>query len=411
MTSKTSQAPVEANSSFQQFLKDFAPLEALNVMLLVDHKTEARYCECHVRASKILSLGTTDVPLDPDEQAEYRANREIVENAPAYARMIEDAKNRRTFSNIVTEFTTEFDKPHPLKIIGGQHRFEAIRVALSAGIDEYHGVKVYFDLNIDQRLDVQLISNTNIAISGDLFDRMNETVMGPELRNWFQTAGIIDAGQDFADRRQRGGPISVQLARTFILNYFRGTNIDPKKFDITETTPDLCDTGAPDSEWEILRKNTDLWSDEGLVRAGKEFAALVKAQRQAFANEKKKPPDYPEKALNPAILAAWAYISGVLRESEVRLNRHFALAQATGHDPLNVAALVKGRHKSDPDQYRGLGYRTDPKERGRFAELFFLQAENGIGITKSNIDVAVAQYHAKVATLDVEKLRAKASNA
>jgi hypothetical protein len=30
------------------------------------------------------------------------------------------------------------------------------------GIDEYHGVKVYLGLDIKQRLDVQLISNTNI---------------------------------------------------------------------------------------------------------------------------------------------------------------------------------------------------------------------------------------------------------
>ena len=335
-----------------------------------------------------------------------------MENAPAYARMIEDAKQRRSFSNIVAEFTLEFDKAHPLKIIGGQHRFEAIRTAQASGVDEYHGVKVYFDLNMEQRLDVQLISNTNIAISGDLFDRMHETVMGPELRDWFQSVGLLDAGQDFADRRSRGGPISVQLARTFIFNYFQGAKIDAKKFDVTETTPELCPTGVRDPEWEALRIRKDIWKDVGLIRAGKEFAALVKAQRGAFTKGQKKfPPDYPEKAINPAILAAWAYIAGMLRTNEVRLKRHYALAIAAGHDPLNVGALVKGRHKTDPEQYRGLGYRTDPKERGRFAELFFLQSENGEGISKSNIDVAIAKFHAKVATLDVEKLKAKAANA
>ena len=327
--------------------------------------------------------------------------------------MIEDAKLRRSFSNVVAEFTTEFDKTHPLKIIGGQHRFEAIRAAQASGIDEFHGVKVYFDLNMEQRLDVQLISNTNIAISGDLFDRMHETVMGPELRDWFQSVGLLDAGQDFADRRARGGPISVQLARTFILNYFEGAKIDSKKFDMTETTPELCATGVRDQDWEGLRTSKpDLWKDAGLIRAGKEFGALLKAQRAAFAKgQKKAPPDYPEKATNPAILAAWAYVAGMLRNSDVRLKRHYALASATGHDPLNVSALVKGKHKSDPDQYRGLGYRTDPKERGRFAELFFLQTENGEGISKSNIDVAIAKFHAKGAALDVEKLKAKATSA
>jgi len=413
MSSKAVPTAAKQSENFTTFLHQFTPLEATTVHPLTDHRTEAVYCECHVKASKLIAFGTTDVPLDPEDQAEYRANREIVENAPAYARMIDDAILRRSFSNVVAEFTTEFDEAHPLKIIGGQHRFEAIRNALQNGIDEYHGVKVYFDLNMEQRLDVQLISNTNIAISGDLFDRMHETVMGPELRNWFQSVGLLEAGQNFADRRARGGPISVQLARTFILNYFEGAKVDAKKFDVTETTPELCSTGVRDVDWEHLRTSrSSLWKDAGLIRAGKEFAALMKAQRAAFTKgQRKSPPDYPEKTTNPAILAAWAYIAGMIRDNDVRLKRHFGLAGATGHDPLNVSALVKGKHKSDPEQYRGLGYRTDPKERGRFAELFFLQAENGEGISKSNIDVAIAKYHAKGAALEVEKLKAKAAHA
>ena len=95
----------------------------------------------------------------------------------------------------------------------------------------------------------------------------------------------------------------------------------------------------------------------------------------------------------------------------MRLQRHYALADATGHDPLNVSALVKGRHKSDSDQYRGLGYRNDAKERGRFAELFFLQAEDGSGITKGNINVGIMKFHAKQAQLEVEKEKAKNARA
>lgn len=242
---------------------------------------------------------------------------------------------------------------------------------------------------------------------------MNETSMGPQLRDWFQAVGLLDSGQDFADRRARGGPISVQLARTFILNYFRGASIDAKQFDVTETTPELCATGVADDEWERLRqsKKDDIWTDPGLLQAGAEFAKLVKAQRSSFVKGQKKfPPDYPEKATNPAVMAAWAYTSGLLKDNDVRLKRHFALSNTVGHDPLNVAALVKGRHKTDSDQYRGLGYRTDPKERGRFAELFFLQADNGDGFSKSNIDMAIAKYHAKLATLEVEKLKAKSQN-
>jgi hypothetical protein len=411
MTSTTSTEAEKKSGTFQAFMEEFTPLEAPHVLLLTDHRTSARYCECHIKANKLITLGTTDVPLDPEEQADYRANREIVENAPAYARMIDDAKQRRSFSNVVAEFTTEFDKDHPLKIIGGQHRYEAIKIALQGGTDELHGVKVYFDLNMDQRLDVQLISNTNIAISGDLFDRMHDTVMGPQLRDWCQSVGLLDEGHDFSDRRMRGGAISVQLARTFIMNYFDGMKIDSKKFDTTESTPELCATGQRDSEWENLRiAKPDLWKDAGLKLASTAFAALIKAQRAAFEGVKSKPrPDYPEKASNPAILASWSYIAGMMHKNDVRLKRHYALAATAGRDPLNAAALANGRHKTDPPNYRGLGYRTDAKERGRLTELFFLQTEKGDGITKANIEVAIAKFHAKQAVLEVGKLEAKAA--
>jgi hypothetical protein len=234
----------KVKAEFSEFGARFLPLEATHPFnFLTDLRTGAKYCECHIKGSKLIELGTIDVPLDPDEQAEYRANREIVENASAYSKMKADAVSKRSFSNIVAEYNKAFDSNHPLKIIGGQHRFEAIRIALENGIDEYHGVKVYLDLDMDQRLDVQLISNTNIAISGDLFDRMHETVKGPDLRNWCQSAGLLDEGQDFADRRERGGPISVQVARTFIVNYFLGRTVDSHTFDVSETIPILGATG------------------------------------------------------------------------------------------------------------------------------------------------------------------------
>ena len=118
------------------------------VYVLVDARTKARYCECHIRASKLVPLSTTDVPLDPEDQPEYRANREIVTSHYAFEKMQQDAKERRSFSNLVTEFTTEYDLDHPLKIIGGQHRYEAVKEARATGADEYHGVKVYFGLTL-----------------------------------------------------------------------------------------------------------------------------------------------------------------------------------------------------------------------------------------------------------------------
>ena len=130
--------------------------------------------------------------------------------------------------------------------------------------------------------------------------------MGPELREWCQSVGLLAADTDFADRRVRGGPMSVQMARTFIINYFEGKKLDHKKFDATETTPVLCQTGQRDDGWEKLRTdNTHLWNDEGLRQAAVQFATLVKAQRDAFASSKPKPKaDFPEKSVNPAVLAA-----------------------------------------------------------------------------------------------------------
>jgi hypothetical protein len=402
----------DAPSQSAVFAAELEPVEGeARLVFLTDRKTGAVFCECHIRGSKLVELATVDVPLDPEEQAEYRANREIVESSYAFQKMKEDAKGGRSFSNIVAEYTREFDPDHPIKIIGGQHRFAAIEEAVAGGIDEYHGVKLYVGLNKDQRLDVQLISNTNISISGDLYDRMQETVRGPQLRNWCQKVGLLDQGEDFADKRERGGPISVQVARVFITNYFRGKSVDPLKFDLTDTTPVMCPSGQSDSEWEALReKHPDFWKDAELLRAGSEFARLVAAQRAAFVPKKPRtPPDFPEKAMNLAVVAAWGFVAGMVSGNEVRLTRHFSLADAAGRDPLNAAALLKGRHKTDPENYRGLGYRTDAKERGRFVELFADQAEDGGGITPGRIDVAIKKYHAKQAQLDVIKAQDKAT--
>ncbi|EMB13663.1 hypothetical protein [Rhodopirellula europaea] len=399
---------VALRQELKKFLALAEPFEnSEHLSLLTDKRTNASYLQCHLRASDLIRLATIDVPLDPDEQSEYRANREILADHTAFRKMKDDALNGRTFSDIVCEYTTEFDSEHPIKIIGGQHRYEAIRAAVDSDVNEYHGLKIYLKLNKKQRLDVQLISNTNIAVSSDLFDRMQETVGGPELRVWCQNVDLLSDGQDFTDKHQRGGPISVQMARTFITNYFRGKKINAVQFNSLNTTPQKCPSGQHDSDWDQLKiEYPDLWSDEGLIVAGKEFAKLIKAQRSAFKDKKPKPkPDFPEKALNMAILPAWALVAGILHDNPERLKRHYGLAKAKGtNDPLNAAALAKGHHKTDPDNYRGLGSRTDPKERGRFAELFFHCAEKNRQITKQTVDIAIAKYHAKQAQLEVEKL-------
>jgi len=381
------------------------PLEQSSLHLLADRCTDALFCECHILGSILVAHGTVDVPLDPDEQPEYRANRELVEDHVAYERMKVDALSGRAFSNLVIEFRETKDDERSLMVIGGQHRFRAIESALEKGIDEYHGVKVYFGLDTNQRLDVQLISNTNIAVSTDLLDRMYETWSGPELRDWCQSVGLLYEGQDFADKRQRGQPITVRAARTFIMNYMAGKEVDPAKFDQSITTPCIASTGADDLEWKAMKeRHPTMWQDPAMQEAGREFAALAEAQREWFTDSdtgRRTNVDFAEKASNYAVLAAWAYMAGVFSRNSTRLKRLFSLRAAKGKDPLNAAALARGRHRTDPENYRGLGYRTDAKERGRLAELFFLQGEKGEGISRRCIDLAIKKYHAKQAMADV----------
>lgn len=370
----------------------------------------ALFCECHIMASSVVSLGTIDVPLDAENQSEYRANRDVVEDNVAFFQMKDDALNKRSFSNIVTEYDTSFDNEHPLKIIGGQHRFIAISEALEQGIDQIHGVKVYFGLNTNQRLDVQLISNTNIAVSTDLLDRMLETVKGPELRMWCQKVGLLNEHEDFADKKQRGSRITVRAARTFIMSYYEGTKINSQDFSNKKTNPILAKTGGIDDEWELLKAvHPDMWEDKKLFEAGKAFSDLIQKQKSVFTKEDGKVSnrDYADKASSYAIVAAWAFVAGVLSNNEIRLERHYALSKVEKADPLNAKVLARAKHKTDPDNYRGLGTRTDAKERGRLAELFFLQAEKGSGITIELADAAIKRYYAKQALLEAQEAESK----
>ena len=70
--------------------------------VFVDARTSALYSECHIFADKLAALATTDVPLDPDDQPEYPASREIVADHVAFKAMKADAKGRRSFSDIST---------------------------------------------------------------------------------------------------------------------------------------------------------------------------------------------------------------------------------------------------------------------------------------------------------------------
>ncbi len=384
------------------FKLNFAPLEE-ELLVMTDFCTKAYYIESHLLAEKIIKLSTVDVPIDPDEQSEYRANRELVEDSNAFLKMKEDAKLGRTFSNLVAEYNLDFDQEKPLKIIGGQHRYVAIKEALEENnINHYHNVKVYFGLDNTQRLDVQLISNTNIVVSSDLLDRMFETLKGPELRNWCQNVGLLEQGQDFADKKQKSSQITVRLARSFIMSYLEGRKNRKKKYDRVNPVPIIARTGIIDDQWESVRtKEKKLWTDLAMIEAGKEFVKLHQKQKEYFEQKRKKNLEYANKAINYSTVSSWAYVAGILQDNQVRLKRHYELSNTRNIDPLNAISLAKGRHKTDPQNYRGLGTRTDKKERGRLAEVFYLQAEKGDGITQGIVDLGIKKYHAKLANLEV----------
>jgi hypothetical protein len=389
------------------FISEFNPLEKeINVM--TDFRTKSYYIEVHIKAKDLLEKSTIDAPIDPDEQVEYRANRELVEDSSAFLKMKEDAKYGRTFSNIIAEYNLEFAEDKPLKIIGGQHRYTAIEEAYNQKqVNHYHELKVFFDLNNEQRLDIQLISNTNISVSPDLLDRMFETMNGPKLRTWCQKVGFLEKDQDFADKKQRSNQITVRMARSFILSYFEGNKHKKDTFEVIEPLPIIASTGGLDENWEILRRDESIWDNEKLDNAAKQYILMHQTQVDYFKNKAKAKIDFAFKALNYSIISSWAYIAGFLEDNKVRLARHYNLGKPASVDPLNASVLAKARHKSDLATYRGLGTRTDKKERGRLAELFFLQAENGKGITKPLVDVAVQQYHVKLANIELKEAKSK----
>ena len=130
----------EIKKAIDEFCNVFNPTEGV-LYIFEDTLTKAIFSECHVSADKLIFKGTVDSPLDAENQAEYRANRDVVADNIAFLQMKEDALRKRSFSNIVAEYNVAFDEQHPLKIIGGQHRFIASEEALSKGINQVHGLK------------------------------------------------------------------------------------------------------------------------------------------------------------------------------------------------------------------------------------------------------------------------------
>jgi len=164
----------DTKNQIQKFFEEINTLEKkINkpLIILEDKRIKAFYTECHILAEHLINLMDLDPSIDPDYQEDFRSNRNFEPTNPDYLTMVDDAKKGRQFSDIVIEYnpSPDYKRPEkPLKVFGGQHRSHAILEAFKEKINLYHGIRVYFNLNMEQRWNVAIISNTNIHVSNDL---------------------------------------------------------------------------------------------------------------------------------------------------------------------------------------------------------------------------------------------------
>ena len=392
----------------KDFLNSFKPSEVkvgTELILHFDQKSSAYYFICHLDGNTLAQNSDFEASLDADDDDEiYKLNRDITEDQAAYRAMEEDAVKGRSFEDMVTEHDTSYRQRKPLKVYGGQHRLRAIEKATKQKGDVFHGIRVFFDLSREQKVEIATVNNTSIAVPNDLLDRMREQLLGSELRGWCQRVGLLDKGEDFADRKSPDAP-TVRIVRTLLVNFYYG--VDAQENDFHQ--PILCKSGGTDEDYLKLRNKID-WSDRRLIEMGEQFTRLHNLQREIVNNrEQDNFAEFARKALSLSVVAGWAFAAGLFQRNPEYLRNHYALPDSVSppHDPLNAKALSQARHKvTDPDTYRGLGTRSSPKELGRMLEVFLVQATkaNKKIITKELANAAIQSYEAKKAVYEANKV-------
>jgi len=403
----------QTRESVSRFLDGVATLEAKHgtpILIFQDGASEAYYIKCSLLASDAANLCDLNAKLDVKSNESYRANRELFLEHVTYKRMETDAEKGREFNDIIVEYNTSYSDSTPLKVWGGQHRIKAILSAHSKS-NRHHGFRIYFDLTKKQRMEVALISNLNIAVSNDTFDRMiEETMYGNILNKWCQKAGFLNTGEDFPDVGSRSEKITVKKARSFVVNFYlgkkRGEQLKNGDLDRNVYEPYLAETGIKGGGaagltgdpvyGQVMSENT-IMNDEALLKAGKKFLSLHNAQYKAVTNKKtsvKNITGYRNKALIESVLCGWSYVAGLLQPHSERLNRHYRIPKTSGKypDPLNAEEMSKYKHDKDKPTYRGLATRSALKDRQRIAQLFLAKSlKDNVLIDKRFMDQAVSQ--------------------
>ena len=398
---------------FREKVPTYERKHQLQIPIFLDKKSGAFYCEVHLSATELVPLSDPEATVDPELQKEYRSNRELEPNNPYFIQMIEDAKGGRQFSDLVVEYNTEYKATKPLKILGGQHRHNAIELALKEGVEATHGIRVFFNLDKDQRAEIMRIANTNIKVAEDLRDRIEEQKLSPAnlLRNYCQDTGILESGEDFGDKRRFEEEFSptVRMMRSFIVNFYKGKEY---KGDVDKSAvePELVETGGSKVDHRYLAifnkfKDTG-FKDKDLVAAGKAFAKLHNAQFERSDKIKggaKK--QFKVRAFSDSVITAWAFASGVLQRDSKRLEKLYNMPELSGiDDPLNAYALSRVKIKNDPT-YRGLAVRSNERERGRMLKLLLLytQSSKYNKINEALCNAAIKSFDSNKSYIDSEK--------
>lgn len=402
-----------ANKKLLKVIEDFftetPTLESkgdIPIIIFQDGVKGSYYNKCSIKSKDVSPLFDFDARLESSDA--FRANRELMLQHKTYQKMLSDAGNGREFNDIIVEFSKSYNPDKPLKIWGGQHRSKALTEA-GEHPERYHGFKIFFELSTDQRTELALISNTNISVSNDTFDRMlEETMFGDTLRKWCQKVGLLAQGDDFPDVGPKSEKVTVKLARTFIVNFYLGKKtaekISGEKIDKTVYEPYLADSGTAaylagktsliDLQYQTIMETDglDILNDKALIEAGKSFAILHKAQQTAVRTSKgkiKNSKSYRNKALVESILSGWSFVAGLLQNEANRLKVHYIVPKTSSKvpDPLNAHEMSRFKHEDDPATYRGYGTRSSPKDRQRVAQLFLARSLD----EKSSIDNKLMQ--------------------
>jgi hypothetical protein len=409
---KPSEEVISALTEFRENIPTLQSEMKLPFILLQDGKSQAFYVECYVEAKVAIPLIDINAALDPEEQEQFRLQRKLQPTNKAFIKMCYDAIENRQFSDIIAEYDTSYRSGMPLKLLGGQHRTVAIQEALQKKKSRYHGFKIFFNLSVNQRNEMAQIANTNIAISLDLIDRMQETVRGPHLRTFCQRTGLLGTNEDFADRKNPEGIITVRLARTFIVNFFEGKKHRTQNMQKSIFNPYICKSGLEIDERYRVIADKEPWEDAELLETARNFARLHKKQMEIIDKDEQlnRIVEFRNKVLSLAVLSSWAFAAGFLQDKKVLLTKLYSLPASSGDvDPLAARIMSESRHPKDDRTYRCLGVRSGKVDRGRITELFLeYSSSREKRITEELIESAIMTHELGVAQERANKARKRA---